>query len=138
MDRYRSIQNQKQEFWYNLKKNRQHVFVEGYYENSIETTPESLKEQAEAIYIDYQKPSEDFSITYIDVSDLVGINLEAIKPGDFVTLQEDKLKIQQNETSKLKVASISKVLRDKANINLTIYRHNMINTILEKIIAKNQ
>lgn len=138
MGRYRSIQNQKQEFWYNLKKDRQHVFVEGYYENSIETTPESLKEQAEAIYIDYQKPSEDFSITYIDVSDLVGINLEAIKPGDFVTLQEDKLKIQQNETSKLKVASISKVLRDKANINLTIYRHNMINTILEKIIAKNQ
>jgi hypothetical protein len=97
-----------------------------------------LKEQAEAIYIDFQKPSEDFSITYIDISDLVGINLQSIRPGDFVTLKEEKLNIQQNEISKLKVASISKVLRENGNINLTIYRHNLINTILEKIIARNQ
>ena len=138
MKRYRLAQNKKQEFWYNLKKNRQHILIEGYYENSIESTPTDLKEQAEAIYIDFQKPSEDFSITYIDISDLVGINLQSIRPGDFVTLKEEKLNIQQNEISKLKVASISKVLRENGNINLTIYRHNLINTILEKIIARNQ
>ena len=138
LQRYRNLVATKQNFWYDLKKNRQHIFVEGYYDNDIETTPQDLKEQAEAIYLDYQKPLEDFSITYIDVSDLVGINIDFIQPGDFVTLKEDKLKIQQNEISKLKVAQISRVLRDKGNINLTIYRHNMINTIVEKIMARSQ
>jgi hypothetical protein len=48
------------------------------------------------------------------------------------------LEIQNTSTSKLKVASISRTLRDKANISLQIYRYSLINNILEKIVAKNR
>jgi hypothetical protein len=138
MDRYRAAILAKQNFWYNLKEDRQHLFSEGYYENSIETNSESLLEQVEVIYQDYKKPLEDFTITYIDISDIIGLNIQDISVGDFITLREDMLEIQNTSTSKLKVASISRTLRDKANISLQIYRYSLINNILEKIVAKNR
>ena len=138
MDIYRESDLAKKEFWYNLKKDRQHIFPEGYYQNEFETNVGSLKAQAEVIYSEHQKPQENFSITYINISDIIGKNLEDIRIGDFVLLREAQLAVQQNEQSKLKVASISRSLRDKANISLTIYRYNLINNMLEKIIANNQ
>ena len=138
MERYRSATNSKKDFWYNLKQNRQHVFVEGYYENDFESVPSILKQQAEAVYLNFQKPSEEFGMSYVDISDLLGVNLNLVRPGDFVTLKEDKLDIVSTKESKLKVAQVARVLRDKSNITLTIYRYNMVNTILEKIMASNQ
>lgn len=138
MDIYRNSLREKQAFWYNLKENRQHIFIEGYYENDFETNVGSLKSQAEATFIDHNKPLENFNLTYIDFSDIVGINIEDISVGDFIRLKEEKLQIVANEDSKLKVAGISRILRDKGNINLTIFRYNMINQILEKIITRNQ
>lgn len=138
MDLYRESELAKKEFWYNLKKDRQHIFVEGYYQNEFETNVGSLKAQAEVIYSEHQKPLENFNITYINISDIIGKNLQDIRVGDFVLLRENQLTISQSAESKLKVASISRSLRDKANISLTIYRYNLINNILEKIIANNQ
>ena len=138
MDRHRTAVLAKQNFWYDLKTQRQHIFTEGYYENGIETNSESLLEQTQVIYQDYKKPLEDFTITYIDISDIIGLNIEDISPGDFITLREDMLEIQDTPTSKLKVANISRTLRDKANISLEIYRYSLINNILEKIVAKNR
>ena len=138
MSRHRAAVLAKQNFWYDLKTQRQHIFTEGYYENGIETNSESLLEQTQVIYQDYKKPLEDFTITYIDISDIIGLNIEDISPGDFITLREDMLEIQDTPTSKLKVANISRTLRDKANISLEIYRYSLINNILEKIVAKNR
>lgn len=138
MDIYRESELAKKEFWYNLKKDRQHIFVEGYYQNEFETNVGSLKAQAEVIYSEHQKPLENFNITYINISDIIGKNLQDIRVGDFVLLRENQLTVSQSAESKLKVASISRSLRDKANISLTIYRYNLINNILEKIIANNQ
>ena len=138
MSIYRKAVEDKQKFWYDLKKDRQHIFIEGYYENDFETNVVSLKAQAEAAFEDHNKPLEDFNLSYIDVSDIVGLNIQDISVGDFVTLKEEKLKVVTTEESKLKVAGISRVLRDKGNISLTIFRYNMINKILEKIIAQSQ
>lgn len=138
MSIYRKAVEDKQKFWYDLKKDRQHIFIEGYYENDFETNVVSLKAQAEAAFTDHNKPLENFSLTYVNLSDIVGINIQDISVGDFIQLKEEKLKIVTSEDSKLKVAGISRVLRDKGNINLTIFRYNMINQILEKIITRNQ
>jgi len=138
MDRYWAAILAKQNFWYDLKSTRQHLFVEGYYENQVETNGASLLEQAEVIYQDHNKPLEDFSISYIDISDIIGLDIENISSGDFITLNENMLEIQNTPTSKLKVASVSRNLRDKANISLEIYRYSLINNILEKIVANNK
>ncbi len=138
MSIYRKEVRKKQKFWYDLKNDKQHIFIEAYYQNEFETDVSSLKSQAEAAFNEHNKPLEDFNLSYIDLSDIVGINIQDISAGDFVTLKERKLDIITNSESKLKVASISKVLRDKGNINLTIFRYNMINQIIEKLIARNQ
>jgi hypothetical protein len=138
MSIYREAVKEKQDFWYSLKNDKQHIFIEAYYQNEFETNVASLKSQAEAAFFDYNKPLEDFNLTYIDLSDIVGINIQDISVGDFITLKEEKLKIITNSDSKLKVTGISRVLRDKGNINLTIFRYNMINQIIEKLITRNQ
>lgn len=138
MSIYREAFKDKQQFWYDLKEDRQHIFIEGYYENDFETNVVSLKAQAEAAFTDHNKPLEDFNLSYIDLSDIVGIDIQDISVGDFVTLKEEKLKVVTTEESKLKVAGISRVLRDKGNISLTIFRYNMINKIIEKIITDSQ
>jgi hypothetical protein len=138
MDKYREAIIEKQNFWYELKEDRQHLFLEGYYENDFEDNIVSLKAQAEASFNEHNKPLEDFNLSYVDLSDIVGVDIQDISPGDFVELKEEKLKIVTTEDSQLKVASISRVLRDKGNISLTIFRYNMINRIIEKLITKNQ
>lgn len=138
MSIYREAVKDKEKFWYDLKEDRQHIFIEGYYENDFETNVVSLKAQAEAAFTDHNKPLEDFNLSYIDLSDIVGIDIQDISVGDFVTLKEEKLKIVTTEESKLKVAGISRVLRDKGNISLTIFRYNMINKIIERIITQSQ
>jgi len=138
MEIYRAAQNEKQEFWYDLKEKRQHIFIEGYYDNDIESNPTDLKRQAEAIYKTFQRPSEDFSLTYVDISDVLGVDVDLISPGDFITLREEKLEIQTTEDSRLKVAEVSRVLRDRANITLSIYRYNNINQIIQKMVKQTQ
>jgi hypothetical protein len=139
MERYRETIQEKQTFWYNLKNTYgQHIFLEGYYSNTIESSPENLKNQAEAIYREHQKPIEDFSITYIDVKDIIGINIQDLKVGDYVKIRDEYSEIQEIEDSKLQVSGITRSLRNSSNIQLKILRYNMINKILEKIIAGSQ
>jgi hypothetical protein len=134
LPRLRSAKLRKQQFWYDLKENRQHVFVEGYFDNDIETTSQTLKDQAEAIFTEHQNPNENFNITQINISDIIGVNVQEVQVGDFVKVRDERIPVPISPESKLKVASISKVLRDSANISLTIYRYNLINRILERII----
>lgn len=136
MDNYRSVIKEKQDFWYDLKENRQHLFIEGYYDNEFESNSASLKNQAEATFNEHNKPLEDFNLTYIDLSDVLGVDIENVSVGDFVVLKEEKLEVITSEESQLKVASISRVLRDRSNIRLTIFRYNMIGKILERLTAQ--
>ena len=110
-------------------------FYEGYYSNEVDTEVNSLLDQATAIFKEHQVPIEDFSITQIDISDIIGIDIQKIQVGDYVKIQKDKLEINSTTDSKLQVSNISRVLRENGNIQLSIIRYNMINKIIEKIIA---
>lgn len=131
LDDQRRLTKEKLDFWYNLKKDRQHVFLEGYFEDDIETNPEDLKTKAEIIYANHQTPNEDFNVTYIDASEIVGVQLQDIRVGDFIKIQEKS----GVADSRLKVSNISRSLKDAGNITVTIYRYNMVNELLEKLIA---
>ena len=136
MKRYRELMKEKQEFWYNLKETYgQHIFLEGYFENNTETSPENLKAQAEAHYIYHNKPNENVSVSYIDISNIIGVNINEIEVGDFIKINEEVIEQEQINNSKLQVAGINRQLREFGNIQLTIFRYNKINNILEKIIA---
>ena len=134
MENYRSIWNEKLNFWFELKENLHHIFPEGYFEDQVETSPETLKDKGEIFFKEHKKPQQDFSINYIDASDIVGIELNDIQVGDFVNLNSE---INDGDVE-LKVASISRVLKENSNITLTIYKYNMINKLLEQIIARSQ
>lgn len=136
MVNYRILLNEKRNFWYELKNTYgQHIFYEGYYSNEVDTEVNSLLDQATAIFKEHQVPIEDFSITQIDISDIIGIDIQKIQVGDYVKIQKDKLEINSTTDSKLQVSNISRVLRENGNIQLSIIRYNMINKIIEKIIA---
>lgn len=133
---YRRLLNEKNNFWYSLKKKfGTHIFTEGYYEDNIETNTLNLKQQAELIYLDHKRPNQEISVSYIDVSDLIGINLEDIRVGDKIKIDDEKIDIEKNGISKIKVMSISRKLRSDADISLSVSKYNSLNTLVEKIVA---
>jgi len=136
MPEYRVADKAKKDFWYNLKKDKQHIFPEGSYTNQVETTAENLLVQAKAIYSDHKVPTENFGITYIDVSDLLGINLQKLKVGQFIKIENKDYKTISTESSKIRIMSISRNLRDNANINLQISRYNLYEVIVEKLLKE--
>jgi len=133
MPQYRTVEKQKKDFWYDLKENKQHIFTEGYYSNEVETTAENLLPQATAIYSDHKIPTESFGITYIDASDLLSVNLEKLKVGQFIKIENDDYKIISTEESKIRIMSISRTLRDSTNISLQISRYNLYDVIVENL-----
>jgi len=136
MPKYRIAEKNKKDFWYNLKKDKQHIFPEGYYSNDVETDAESLLEQAEAVYSDHTSPTESFGITYIEASDLVGVTLQKLKVGQFIKVESEDYKQVSTSLGKIRIMSISRNLRENANINLQISRYNLYETIVEKIIQE--
>lgn len=134
---YKSAVNSKQNFWYNLKENRQHIFQEGYYENTSYGTADQLFLQGEFIYEDHKVPNSSLNVSYINISDIIGKNVNEIEVGDFIHIREDKINFFDEETQ-LKVAGFSKSLRNDKDIKINIFRYNLYDTILEKIMASNQ
>lgn len=127
----------KNDFWYNIKNDRQHLFQEGYYENSSFGTAEQLYLQGEFIYQNHKEPQANISTTYVNISDIIGKNVNEIDIGDFIKIRENKINFL-NEETKLKVAGITKNLRNDKNISLTIFRYNLYDSILERIMALSQ
>ena len=138
METYRAIDKEKQNFWYNLKENQHHLFLEGYYNDAVETNAESLKMQASAKFEEHQLPNPEFNINYIDFSDILGVNLQEIKPGDFINIKDEYLKNLNIENSKLKVQEINRTLKNPGENSIIIYRYSLFNELLEKIIANNK
>ena len=132
MENYRKEWQKKLNFWYELKEDRQHIFLEGYFEDDVESNAEDLKTKAEIVYQNHKTPNEDFGISYIDPSEILGLEINALRVGDFVKFKDSSL----NEESRLKVASISRVLKQNSNITVNIYRYNMVNQLLEQMIAR--
>ena len=139
MDIYRELIELKKTFWFNMKENYgRNIFSEGYYDNEIEVSSLDLRAQAELIYKQHKKPNEDFSITYVNMSDVLGVGLQEIKVGDYIKINKTNIKLQTLDNTFLQVSAISRTLRSDADISLTITRYNMINSVIEKIVARSQ
>ena len=87
---YRELKAEKDKFWYDLKSLYGDYLYEGYYENNIESSSWNLFLQAQKILRNHQTPSEDYSITYIDGSQVVGKNIDLIGVGDYIKIRGEK------------------------------------------------
>jgi len=86
-------------------------------------------------YTNYNRPSEDYGIQYLDGSDLVGVDIPLIEVGDFIKVTEEPLGIIPYENNEIRVTGISRNLRENANISLTVSNVRKIPTLLEKLLS---
>lgn len=125
----------KEEFWFNLKSKYGHVLLEGFYEDDVETDSYSLYKKALLSLKDYDYPSEDYSITYIDASDVLGTETNLIEVGDYINISGENLGILHNAKNKIQVTGISRNLRSADDISLTVENVKQNNTLVQKILA---
>lgn len=133
--KYKKLEKDKANFWYDLKNDYREYLYEGYYENKIEVDPWSLLLQGLKVIKNHQSPSEEYDLTYIDGSQLIQKNIDLIKVGDLIKIKGEKLGVTQNESNEIQVSSISRSLRDTSNMQLTVNQVRRADSIIEKLIS---
>jgi len=123
----------KNNFWYNLKKQYGEYISEGFYKNDIESDSRKLYAQGKYFFLDFNTPKDDYSISYLDISDIIGKDIDLIDIGDFISLKDYPLEFINIE-NELRVVSISKKLKDNHNISISVERRNKTKELLEQII----
>ena len=133
--KYKKLQKDKNDFWFELKKDYGQYLYEGFYENEIEVSSWSLLLQALKIIKYHQTPSEEYSLTYIDGSQILGKEIELIKVGDYIKIRSEKLGLVESESNEIQVTAISRSLRDFSNIQLTVNQTRRTDSIIENLIS---
>lgn len=133
--KYKKLEKDKANFWYDLKNDYREYLYEGYYENKIEVDPWSLLLQGLKIIKNHQSPSEEYDLTYIDGSQLIQKNIDLIKVGDLIKIKGEKLGVTENESNEIQVSSISRSLRDTSNMQLSVNQVRRADSIIEKLIS---
>lgn len=127
----------KREFWYDLKEEfGRHIFTEGYYEDEVETDPLILLHQARRAQKDHNKPLEQIQATYINLSDIVGIDILEPRVGDYIWVQKRDEGVQSDK--RLKVESVSRILRLDGSVEYEIAKFNPGNRLIEKLLKQLQ
>lgn len=134
LELYNLSYGEKQEFWYQLKLLYGRFLFEAYYENTLETEVINLYNQAVVYSYDVVQPANNFSTTMIDISDVIGVDLHTLKPGDYVKVLVPNDNTLLESTYDLQIASVSKELRDSSNIQLEIQKLNQTEKLLEKLL----
>lgn len=133
-DKYKSVSEEKENFWFDFKENYGKYWIEGFYENDIETDPIKLYNEASLYFNDINKPSENYNITYINIYDIIGINREDIKVGSIIKINASKLGVLNNSKIELQVSGINRNLRNLAGTSLTVSKVRYTDKILEKLL----
>lgn len=85
MTQFFSLLSTKRDFWYNMKNDfGAHIFTEGYYEDEIETDSKILYYQAKRAHEEHNKPLEEYQVTYINLSDIIGVEMLEPRVGDYI------------------------------------------------------
>jgi hypothetical protein len=135
-----NIKKEKEKFWYDLKNGSNgapgygQFLTEGYYENSIENSSFNLYKQALDSIKFHSHPSEDYSLTYIDSSQIIGSPINLIGVGDLIQVNSKKLGILKNENNLVEVTQINRELRDDSNIQLTVDQIRKNTSFIEKLL----
>ena len=83
----------------------------------------------------YKQPVDQYGITYLDISNLIGKNISSIMVGDKISLYDYDLGFNLNlYANNLQVTSISRNLRTENGISLVVDRIRSSDKILENII----
>jgi hypothetical protein len=82
----------------------------------------------------YKQPLDTYGITYLDISKIIGQNVNMISVGDYINIQNYNLGIIEQYNNELKVTSISRDLRKSSDIQLTVDRIRSTDSIIEKLI----
>jgi hypothetical protein len=134
ISRFNDIKLKKQKFWYDLKKDYGQYLVEGYYENTIESDSLNLYRQALLISREHFAPQENYSLSYLNSSDLVNININPIFVGDFIKIRGEDLGILNSASNELQVVAISEILREENNISLTVNKIRRNDILVQKLL----
>lgn len=132
---FKEIKKEKNDFWYDLKSTYGQFLNEGYYINEVESDSYNLYVQALKQVKYHENPSEEYSLTYIDSSQIIGKNINLIEVGDFIKIRSEKLGILNgNESNELQVNSISRSLKDLSNMQLTVSSIKKNSSLIEKLL----
>lgn len=136
---YKQLQDklkEKEKFWFDFKEEYGDVLIEGFYHNDLESKPEKLWEYADLYFRTYKKPKDDYSIEYLDASDVLGTEVKNIDVGDYISISKQGIDFVDKLNQDLRVASISRNLRSSTNISLTIDKIQKTQLLLEKMIMQ--
>lgn len=136
---YKRLQDklkEKEKFWFDFKEKYGDVLIEGFYHNDLESKPEKLLEYANLYFRTYKTPKDDYSIEYLDASDVLGTEVKNIDVGDYISISKQDIDFVDKLNQDLRVASISRNLRSSTNISLTIDKIQKTQLLLEKMIMQ--
>lgn len=134
LTQYNIIKEEKDTLWYNIKLDFGQYLYEGYYSNTVESNSLQLYNQTILYAENYKEPTEDYNITYLDGSNIIGENIDLVKIGDKINIVNVNLGILKERINEIQVISISKNLRENSNIQLTVSRRKNLN-YLEKLLG---
>lgn len=135
LDKYQELYNDKHELLYEIYRDYGQYLIAGYYENDIETNPVILYNQALVYKEKYKKPAENYGITYLDISNVIGKDIKTIQVGDKINIFNGDLGIFEDSINEIQVTAISRDLRKTDGIQLTVNRQRDL-TYLENIFLK--
>ena len=133
----KDAREKREKIWFELKQKYPEFLLEGYYTNETENDAYNLLQQAKASYKYHNKPSEEYSITYIEAQDLVG-DANDVRVGDKVAIKS-RMRDQLGLSDRLQVTAISRELRDPGNIQIevsTIRRDNLLEKVFGLVKRK--
>ena len=128
----KKAREEREKIWFDLKQIYPEFLLEGYYTNETENDAYNLLQQAKANYKYHNKPSEEYSITYIEAQDLVG-DANDVRVGDKVAIKS-RMRDQLKLSDRLQVTAISRELRDPGNIQIEVSPIRRDN-LLEKVFG---
>ena len=102
---YKRLQDKlkdKEKFWFDFKEKYGDVLIEGFYHNDLESKPEKLLEYADLYFRTYKKPKDDYSIEYLDASDVLGTEVKNIDVGDYISLSKQDIDFVDKLNSEFK------------------------------------
>ena len=131
---YKNSYNEKQNKWFDLKKLYGKFLIEGFYENTLETDPVKLYNEAVLYAYDYSRPQETFSTTMINIGDVIGTELDAVQVGEVVVIRLETLNILNTQEINLQINSISRNLRSLGGVSLEITKYNETEKLIEQLL----
>jgi hypothetical protein len=82
----------------------------------------------------YKEPVDEYGISYLDISQIIGKEINNISVGDYINIFDYSFKLINQLNNELRVTAISRSLRSSSDISLTLDRIKNSQRLLEKLL----